>query len=76
MSIEDYAPFSLADLAREWTLDVVANPEDVEDASDAEVMDYVRKHYEGGVIGFAADAYADCGYGTLAATLRDTSRAY
>jgi hypothetical protein len=71
MDTETYVPFVLADEARAWIEDVVANPEDVEDATDAEVMDFVARRYEGGLVAFAADVYADYGYGTLAATLRD-----
>ena len=40
-------------------------------AHEDDVMDYVRKRYEGGVLAFTADVYAYYGYGTLAATLRE-----
>ena len=71
MDIQSYAPFVLVELAREWIMDVVPNLDDVEEASDDDLMRFVAKHYEGGVIAFAADAYADHGYSTLAAALRD-----
>lgn len=67
---EDGAPFVLVDEARAWIADVVGNAEDVEDASDADVMEYVRRHYDGGVIALAANTYDQYGYGTIAATLR------
>jgi hypothetical protein len=70
MTDEDYAPFVLVDEARTWIMDVVGNPADVEDASDADVMDFVRANYDGGMIAFAASVYDQYGYGTLAASLR------
>lgn len=70
MDNEEYAPFVLIEEARAWVEDVVGNPEDVEDGSDAAVMDFVRRNYEGGVIAFAASVYETYGYGTLAASLR------
>ena len=71
MLTEDYAPFVLADEARAWIADVVPNVDDVDEASDADVMRFVAQHYEGGTVAFAADVYAYYGYATLAATLRD-----
>jgi hypothetical protein len=68
---EGYAPFVLVDEARRWVADCVDDPEHVDGASDERVMRYVRDHYEGGVIAFAADTYALHGFGTLAATLRN-----
>jgi hypothetical protein len=69
---EDYAPFVLADEARAWIADLAPTAvDDVDEATDAEVMRFVSKHYEGGTTAFAADVYAYYGYGTLAATLRD-----
>ena len=76
MTTEDYAPFSLADEARLWIMDVVANPDEVDEATDAEVMRYVARYYDGGTLAFAADVYAGAGFDVLAATLRDTIRAY
>ena len=70
MSSEDYAPFSLADEARLWVIDVVPNGDDVDEATDAEVIEWVRRNYEGGALGFAADVYAYYGFDVLAASLR------
>ena len=75
MDTEDYAPLVIADYAREWALEVVPNPEDVEDATDAEVMEWAARHYDGGTLALAADAYASAGFDVLAATLRDAIRA-
>jgi hypothetical protein len=75
VSIEDYAPVAIAEYAREWVIDCVPNPEDVEDASDDDVMEWARRHYDGGIMALAADAYASAGFDVLAATLRDTIRA-
>jgi hypothetical protein len=74
MDTEDYAPFSLADEARAWIADVVPNVDDVEEATDAEVIEWVRRNYEGGLMAFAADAMDACGFGVMAATLRDAAR--
>jgi hypothetical protein len=71
MDDETYAPFVLVDEARAWVMECVGNPEDVEDAPDAEVMEWVRKHYDGGYYAFVADTYAGYGFDVLAATLRD-----
>ena len=71
MDDEAYAPFVLIDEARSWVMECVHNPEDVEDAPDGEVMDWVRKHYDGGYYAFVADTYAGYGYDVLAATLRE-----
>lgn len=51
----DYAPEVVAD-ARAWCADVVADPEAVEDAADAQVMRFVARNYCGGVAGFLHDA--------------------
>lgn len=51
----DYAPEVVAD-ARAWAEDVVADPEAVEDATDAEVMRFLARNYCGGVAGFLQDA--------------------
>jgi hypothetical protein len=51
----DYAPEVVAD-ARAWAEDVVANPEAVEDATDAEVMRFVALTYCGGVAAFLQDS--------------------
>ena len=72
MDDEAYAPFVLIDEARSWVMDCVPNPEDVEDAPDAEVMEWVRKHYDGGYYAFVADTYAGYGFDVLAATLRES----
>lgn len=71
MDDEAYAPFVLIDEARSWVMDCVPNPEDVEDAPDGEVMDWVRKHYDGGYYAFVADTYAGYGFDVIAATLRE-----
>jgi hypothetical protein len=70
MNTEEYAPFVLADEARSWVMDVVPNGDDVDEATDAEVMAFVAKHYEGGTLAFAADCYAYYGFDVLAASLR------
>jgi len=75
MSTQDYAPVVLADYAREWIMDVVPNTEDVEDATDTEVMDWAARHYDGGIMALAADAYASEGLDVLAASLRATIHA-
>lgn len=36
------------DIARGWVMDVVADPELVEDASDAAVRRFIERQYEGG----------------------------
>ena len=72
MDDEAYAPFVPIDEARSWIMECVHNPEDVEDAPDAEVMEWVRKHYDGGYYAFVADTYAGYGYDVLAATLRES----
>jgi hypothetical protein len=41
--------------ARAWSADVVADPEAVEDAADADVMAYVARNYCGGIGGFMQD---------------------
>lgn len=41
--------------ARAWIEDVVENPEDVEDASDDEIVRHVRRNYSGGWAAFVAD---------------------
>jgi hypothetical protein len=74
MSSEDYAPFSLADEARLWVMDVVPNGDDVDEATDAEVIEWVRRNYEGGLMAFAADAMDARGFGVMAGTLRDATR--
>jgi hypothetical protein len=66
MDNEDYAPFVLADEAREW-ISEHGSPVTI---SDAAALAFVREHYEGGVLGFAADVYEANGYAVLAATLR------
>ena len=47
--------------ARAWTEDVVSNPEDVEDASDADVIAFVRRNYSGGWIAFVRDGAPEDG---------------
>ena len=75
MTTEDYSPVAIADYAREWIRDLVANPEDVDEATDTEVMEWAAEWYDGGALALAADAYASAGFDVLAATLRDTIRA-
>lgn len=41
--------------AREWVMDCVDNPEDVEDASGFTVVRYVNRHYDGGWKQFTED---------------------
>lgn len=72
---EDGAPFVLADEARHYAVEAAADRDEAkywEDATDDEVMRFVREDYEGGALAFAADVYAYYGYGTIAATLRGT----
>ena len=74
MDDETYAPFVLVDEARAWIMDVVGDlnaADEWDRAHEDDVMDYVRKRYEGGLLAFTADVYAYYGYGTLAATLRE-----
>lgn len=52
---EQWDPELVAD-ARAWIADVVGNPEDVEDASDDEIVRHVRRNYSGGWDAFVADA--------------------
>lgn len=51
----DYAADVVAD-ARAWCMDVVADPEALEDAADADVMRFVARNYCGGVAAFLQDA--------------------
>ena len=41
--------------ARAWCEDVVADPDEVDTATDDEVLTYVARRYEGGLAGFLAD---------------------
>lgn len=55
-----YPPAMIED-ARAWIEDVVGNPEDVEDATDADVLAFVRKHYDGSLGAFRRDGRYDEG---------------
>jgi hypothetical protein len=50
-----YAPELVAD-ARAWIADVVGNPDDVDDASDDEIVLFVRRNYDGGWGAFVRDS--------------------
>lgn len=55
-----YPAAMLAD-ARDWVAECVSNPEDVEDATDADVLAFVRKHYDGSLGAFRRDGRYDEG---------------
>ena len=78
MDDEAYAPFVLADEARHYAVEAAADLDAAnywENVTDDEAIRFVRENYEGGAIAFAADVYAYYGYGTLAATLRESIEA-